>query len=175
MNTLGRSIRSVGPADLPMLAALHRAAFRTEAWDEHALADILAMPAAGGLLVANDGLLGPTAPQSPPPETLGFLLFTIVAEDAELLTLAVLPEARRRGVGGALVQEFLALAAAAGARQALLEVAIDNPVAQRLYGRLGFMYEATRNNYYRRPGSKHVSAHLLRLPLLPKRDNHRQV
>jgi ribosomal-protein-alanine N-acetyltransferase len=150
----GIRIRPLGPLDLPFAVQIHRDAFGVEAWDASAIADILAMPGAAGR-IAVDGLLGDHRP-------LGFSLLLLVANDAELLTVAVAPPARRRRVGTALIEDFLDIGTDAGAANAFLEVAEDNIPAQRLYGRLGFRQEGVRRDYYRRPGNKRVAAHLLR-------------
>ncbi|KAB2883119.1 MAG: GNAT family N-acetyltransferase, partial [Albidovulum sp.] len=68
----------------------------------------------------------------------GFLIGRALAGEAELLTLAVAPDARRRGTGTALVAAFLDRAVAAGAERAFLEVSADNAAARVLYARAGF-------------------------------------
>jgi ribosomal-protein-alanine N-acetyltransferase len=146
-----------GLAELRVAALIHKEAFDFDAWDEKALADLLAMPGAVGRM-AVDRAAGP-------PEPLGFTLLLFVAEDAELLTVGVRPAARRRGVATRLMQDFFEVAGERRATNAFLEVAADNVPAQRLYTRLGFLVEGTRRDYYKRPGNKRVSAHLLRRPI----------
>jgi ribosomal-protein-alanine N-acetyltransferase len=150
----GIRIRPMGPLDLPTASQIHRDAFGLEAWDARAIADIMAMPGAAGR-IAVDSTLGDHRP-------LGFSLLLLVANDAELLTVAVSLAARRHRVGLALVEDFLDIGTEAGAVNAFLEVAEDNFPAQRLYARLGFRQEGVRRDYYRRPGNRRVAAHLLR-------------
>ena len=78
----------------------------------------------------------------------GFLLGRVVADEAELLTLAVAPEARRRGVGRALLAEFAHTSHARGAREAFLEVASDNAPAIALYASADWQRAGTRRGYY---------------------------
>ncbi|WP_295043755.1 ribosomal protein S18-alanine N-acetyltransferase [uncultured Paracoccus sp.] len=78
----------------------------------------------------------------------GFLLGRTVADQAELLTLAVAPDARRQGVAGDLVAEFAAASRARGAAQAFLEVAADNAPAQALYHAAGWHDAGRRRRYY---------------------------
>jgi len=114
-------------ADAPALAALHAGCFvGREAWGAEAMALMLRMP--GGF-----GLWRPGA---------GFVLVRAIAGEAEILTLAVLPEARRQGLGQGL------MAAARGAAAMLLEVATDNAPAQALYASLGFAKVGRRRRYY---------------------------
>lgn len=82
-------------------------------------------------------------------EPAGFLLGRVVAGEAELLTLAVAPEARRQGTGARLVQEFLQESARRGAESAFLEVAAPNAAARALYAAAGFAETGRRRNYYR--------------------------
>jgi ribosomal-protein-alanine N-acetyltransferase len=78
----------------------------------------------------------------------GFVLVRAIAGEAEILTLAVLPEARRQGLGQGLMAAALARAAARGAAAMLLEVATDNAPAQALYASLGFAKVGRRRRYY---------------------------
>ena len=68
----------------------------------------------------------------------GFILIRGVADEAEILTLAVRPSARRQGLGARLVGEGGAVAATRGATRLFLEVADDNAAALALYARAGF-------------------------------------
>jgi ribosomal-protein-alanine N-acetyltransferase len=155
--TIPCRIRSLGPFDLDVAVAIHGECFGVEAWDRKAIEDVLAMPTAVGRL-AVDRVAGDLRP-------LGLALMSIVAGEAELLTIGVGRFSRRRGVGAALVEDFIAVAAARGATNAFLEVAEDNETAFRLYCRLGFNLEGWRHDYYRRPGNRRVAARLLRRPI----------
>jgi [ribosomal protein S18]-alanine N-acetyltransferase len=72
-------------------------------------------------------------------------------DEAEILTLAVLPPARRRGVAARLVRACLAEAAGDGAVRVHLEVAGSNPAARALYLAAGFVETGRRPGYYRGP------------------------
>jgi ribosomal-protein-alanine N-acetyltransferase len=95
----------------------------------------------------------------------GFALGRVAGPEAELLTLAVHPAARRRGVARRLVADFEAAAAARGAREVFLEVAVTNQPACRLYDGLGYRTAGRRPGYYARPGGPAVDALVLRKPL----------
>lgn len=69
-------------------------------------------------------------------------------ESWEIASIAVQPEYRRRGIGTALLTEALQLFRSRGARQASLEVKIDNKDAQRLYERFGFSVKERLHGYY---------------------------
>ncbi len=78
----------------------------------------------------------------------GFLLGRVIVDEAELLTLAVDPDARRQGVARDLVAEFAATSRARGAASAFLEVAADNTPAQALYHAAGWREAGRRRRYY---------------------------
>lgn len=91
----------------------------------------------------------------------GFALGRVVAGEAELLTLAVAPEARRRGTGTALLDAFQARALALGARTAHLEVAASNTAARALYLAAGWTETGRRPRYFRCPDGTREDALIL--------------
>ena len=85
----------------------------------------------------------------------GFSLLRTVADEAELLLLAVAPKARRRGVGGSLLDHFIAHGREKGVRRLHLEVRDGNP-AVAMYRAFGFNTEGRRPKYYSgQDGSQH--------------------
>jgi len=132
-------------ADPAPLAALHAACF-AQAWDAKAIAELLATP--GAFAIHNQD---------------GFVLARTAAGEAEILTLAVAPHARGRGLGRALLDRAIAQAETQGAQALFLEVGADNPHALALYGALGFAKVGLRKRYY---GAG--DALVLRLSLPPK-------
>lgn len=85
----------------------------------------------------------------------------VIADEAELLTLAVAPPARRQGLGRGLLAHFLDEARRRGATRAFLEVAADNGPACALYQAGGFAEDGRRRGYYRGPDGVVVDALLL--------------
>ena len=107
-----------------------------EAWTRSQCAGIL--PLSGVvLMLARDGR----------GEVHGFSLLRTVADEAELLLLAVAPKAQRRGVGAALLDHFVEHAKRAGVRRVHLEVRDGNP-AVAMYQAFGFKAEGRRSKYY---------------------------
>ncbi|MFM2389011.1 MAG: hypothetical protein RLZZ437_566 [Pseudomonadota bacterium] len=86
------------------------------------------------------------------------LVGRVVAGEAELLTLAVAPQNRRRGLGARLVGRFIYQARLRAATQAFLEVAADNAPAIALYTAAGFSHAGLRKAYYCAPGLMPVDA-----------------
>ena len=81
-------------------------------------------------------------------ESDGFLIGRAVADEAEILTLAVDPALRRHGHATKLVQAFLAEAQRRGAVSVFLEVAATNIAAISLYLQAGFAKVGQRRGYY---------------------------
>jgi ribosomal-protein-alanine N-acetyltransferase len=136
----GVVIGPVGAAAAPMLAVLHAASFEDgQAWGPDAIALMLALPGAFALCAEAEADAGGLQ---------GFVMARVAADEAEILTLAVPPPARRRGLGLALMRAALAEAAARGARAMFLEVAAGNEAARALYGALGFAEVGRRRRYY---------------------------
>jgi ribosomal-protein-alanine N-acetyltransferase len=88
----------------------------------------------------------------------GFALGRVMADEAELLTIAVDPAQRRRGVGQRLLLRFHDLARMRGGATAFLEVAAVNTAAIALYGAAGYQVTGRRRDYYRRDGQSAVDA-----------------
>lgn len=82
-------------------------------------------------------------------ESAGFAMGRVAVDEAELLTLAVDPAARRLGTGKRLVAGFLEAARLRAAARAFLEVAADNAPAIALYLQAGFAPCGRRRGYYR--------------------------
>ncbi|HLZ82965.1 MAG TPA: GNAT family N-acetyltransferase [Caulobacteraceae bacterium] len=145
------AVEAAGADAAPTLAALHETAF-DEPWSA---ADIAALLHSPGVFAFRAGLDG---------ETAGFILCRLAADEAEVLTLAVAPAMRRRGVAGALLDQAMAAALAGGARAMFLEVATDNPGAEALYRGRGFGEVGRRPGYFSRAGGA-VAALIMRLDL----------
>ena len=108
-----------------------------EAWTRSQLGGILPM-AGVSLVLARDADRG---------EAIGFSLFRTVADEAELLLIAVAPEQQKRGVGRMLLDDFLERVRNDGVSRVHLEVR-DGNSAVSLYREAGFSPVGRRRNYY---------------------------
>jgi [ribosomal protein S18]-alanine N-acetyltransferase len=84
-------------------------------------------------------------------EVTGFLLGREVADEAEVLNLAVIPKYRRQGHGGALVEAALKGMRSRGVKNVYLEVRESNTGAITFYEKYGFAKTGRRKGYYRDP------------------------
>lgn len=135
--------------DLPIVDRLMQAAFDArygEAWTAGQCLGVMAMPGVWLTLAFVDE------------KPAGFALTRAVADEAELLLLAIDPKKRRAGIGSALLRSVLADAAARGVVRLHLEVRADNP-AVVFYTRHGFGKVGERRDYYRGTDGVRRDAH----------------
>jgi ribosomal-protein-alanine N-acetyltransferase len=132
-------IEAAGAEAAELLGALHARAF-DKPWSAAEIAKLMENPAVFAL-VSRDA------------QPHGFVMAWAAAGDSELLTVAVVPKARRRGVGAALVTAAGLVASARGAAAMHLEVAEDNIAARALYAKLGYEDAGRRHAYYAGEGS----------------------
>jgi len=130
-----------------LLAELHRLAFADgQEWSSDAFLEMLKAPGTAALIAG----MGE--------RPLGMVVFREVMDEAEIITIGVLPQWRGRGVGKRLLAAALAGMAMNGARRVFLEVAEDNAAAIALYESAGFVFIGRRKGYYARSGGKAVDA-----------------
>ena len=139
--------------DLDEVMRIMTAAFQScfgEAWTRSQCAGILPMHGVSLTLAEQAG------------KPVGFSLVRAVADEAELLLLAVEPAEQRRGIGQALLDNFIASSLAGGAHRLHLEVRDGNPAVE-LYRASGFATAGRRRNYYHGPGGETYDAVTLML------------
>lgn len=120
------------------LMPYERAMFGTEAWTAGGYRSELADTLRRHYLIA----------QGEQGELLGWAGVMVIADSAEILTVGVVPSARRRGIARQLLEGLLAEVCRRGAVEAFLEVRVDNEAAQSLYTREGFAKVGLRPGYY---------------------------
>ena len=125
-------------AHLDAVMAHEREMFGAESWSRSSYRDELADTTYRYYVAAED----------PDGALLGWAGVLVVREDAQILTIGVVPSARRRGIGQALLDELLAEAKRRGATAVFLEVRLENEAAQALYRRNGFTDLRVRRGYY---------------------------
>ena len=148
---------TAGPVSVVAMTAEHidalmpheRAMFGTEAWTESGYRTELADTDRRHYLVAEGDTptVGPGA-SAGRAELLGWAGVMVIADSAEILTVGVIPAARRRGIARLLLDGLLTEARRRGAVEAFLEVRVDNEVAQTLYAGEGFAQVGLRRGYY---------------------------
>ena len=101
----------------------------------------------------------------------GMAICRSLGAKTEILTLCVVPDCRRSGMGVRLVRECSLMADHAGGGQLFLEVAADNVAALALYKAHGFRQVGRRASYYEQPNNEGVTrdALIMRLDLRRQR------
>jgi ribosomal-protein-alanine N-acetyltransferase len=132
-------------------AAIHAACFAFP-WPQDDIEALLAAPSTIG-----DGALGSKAN-----DLQGFILSRRAADEAEVLTIAVLPRKRGQGIASRLLEANLSVLAAKGVKSLFLEVEAENQAALALYERFDFETVGERKSYYRKAGGETALAYIMR-------------
>lgn len=143
-------IRPAIQFEIEVLAVLQQACFPDDHWSAEFIGSLIGQPGTFAFLAVHGD-----------DDPLGFALARVVAEDAEILTIGVRPDARRSGLGRRLVDEAVDRATRLGATALFLEVAEDNAAARALYAAADFAPVGRRPGYYKRPDGR-VAALVLR-------------
>lgn len=134
---IGWRVRLAGPGDVPAVTSLESEVFEAEAWSAGTVEAELLRPDRVALVVTGADAI------------LGYLVFMVVGEVADLNRIAVVSGSRRLGVAAALLEAGLEQLPARDVATVLLEVSETNEAAIRLYARAGFTEIARRRRYYR--------------------------
>lgn len=155
-----RELWSGGPAvvepaslrDAPALAQIHGASFH-RGWGE---SEFESMLAERNTLVHRLRMGR---------KIVGFAVSRMAADEAEILSIAVVESHRGRGLSHTLLLTHLGHLAGRGVRTVFLEVEENNQPARRLYQRTGFTVVGRRERYYRQSGGEPLNALLMRRDL----------
>ena len=146
------ALSEAGPRDSAAIAALHGQSFR-RGWNEQEVE---------GLLIDRHVIAHRATAAG---KLAGFIMSRQVADEAEILSVAVAGRQQGRGLARKLLDLHLRRLAGLGARTVFLEVDEQNKPAIRLYDRAGFHEISRRPNYYPGPGGKAAAALVLRRDL----------
>ncbi len=151
LDPAGVVLHEVRWTDLAAVSALEAVLFPDDAWSAATWwSELAARPRREYVLARLDD------------EVVGYGGVDHGGDVADVMTVAVAPAARGRGLGRTLLAELERRASAAGAHHVMLEVRADNAPARALYAAAGFDLVSTRRGYYQ-PGS--VDALVLRKTL----------
>lgn len=134
------TLRDVHWTDIEQLAQLERELFAVDAWSQQTWWAELAGRPRRDYVAEVEGA-----------EVLGYAGLDHGGDVADVMTIAVAPSARGRGLGRRLLDELETRARAGRAASVMLEVRADNAAAIGLYDRAGYTVVSTRRRYYQ-PG-----------------------
>lgn len=135
------AFRRMQPRDLPEVMEIERLSF-SNPWHETTFQGELQNAPISFPVVAervSDG------------RVLGYIIYWKIRDDVQINNIAIHPDARRLGVGEALLRHALDHVRAEGASFVSLEVRVTNAAARRLYEKLGFEVFGVRKDYYAHP------------------------
>jgi [ribosomal protein S18]-alanine N-acetyltransferase len=138
-DALHAKIRSAQQPDLPALLEILAQSPEAANWSAAGLQSVFEQNVRH-FLVAAEGA-----------EVVGFVAGRVLADEAEILNLAVAATHRREGLGRALVRSLLFTFAAEGVASVFLEVRESNHAAIAFYERMGFEPAGSRPGYYSNP------------------------
>lgn len=124
--------------EIPSVARLEQEIF-TDAWSAKGIEETLDS-SQGEILVAR--WRG---------HVIGYGILYCVAEEGELVRIAVAEEARANGVGHRLLEAIFQTCRQQGAERIFLEVRESNEIARRFYERHGFSVDGRRRRFYQNP------------------------
>lgn len=133
------AIRTLRPEDAGAVAEILRKSPEAVFWSEASLREVLRWPGILGLASEVNG------------EVVGFLIARQVKEEGEVLNLAVAPEKRGKGEGGALLAAAVAELRKRGVTRVFLEVRESNATGIAFYHQHSFSPAGRREGYYREP------------------------
>ena len=149
LNVASVVIRPAGEADLDGILRIERDSF-ADPWNRESFESSLALDRMR-FLVAEDGGAGSGKEEGRDETILGYVVALLLLDEAEIADLAVAPGARRRGLGGLLLDRVAADVAYAGVRSLYLEVRESNSAARALYQSRSFLPVGRRRGYYQHP------------------------
>ena len=132
------NITRLNEGHVAQVAALEKLCF-SDPWSETSVASELDNPLSLWLIAEEEGTV------------LGYVGSQTVLGEADMMNLAVAPEARRQGTGRALVLALVDALTEKGSHSLMLEVRVSNTPAQKLYESLGFSQVGRRPKYYVNP------------------------
>ena len=128
-------VRSATAADVPALCAIERTVF-ADPWSTSAFRELLG---AYSLVAVENG------------NVAGYVFARVIADEAEVLNLAVRKDVQRTGIGRYLIDAVFEAFRKRGVKDVYLEVRVSNEVGQAFYERLGFRQVGRRRSYYDKP------------------------
>ena len=91
----------------------------------------------------------------------GFCIFSYIKEEAEIITMSVLPKYQNKGIGFLILKELEEFLLKTNCKKIFLEVATNNLNAIHLYRKAGFKKCGIRKNYFIISKDKKVNALLM--------------
>ena len=130
--------REMNALDIPVLVGMEKAIYPESPWSAAQFREELAgAPRTRKYIIAVDGS-----------QIVGYAGIALAGDVADIHTLTVVPEYRRRGIASAMLRELEWWAHKKGVSALMLEMREGNAEAQPLYEKYGYSVISRRDNYY---------------------------
>lgn len=128
-------IREMQAADVPQIVAIESASF-SDPWTEEMFLDGFKIPFCYSFVYEIEG------------EVVGYIIGSLLFDEAEVFNVATKPSLRGKGIGKALMDAFEKEMVALEGKKCFLEVRVSNMPARSLYEKRGYRQIAVRKKYY---------------------------
>jgi ribosomal-protein-alanine N-acetyltransferase len=132
-------IRPFRPPDAEAILGILRDSTEATQWPAESYAKLAASPS--GIVLVSEANA----------RVIGFVAAHRVADEGEILNIAVHPDFRRQGVASALLIAVLQTLRSSAVTRIFLELRVSNIAARALYEHYGFVHSGLRKAYYRDP------------------------
>jgi ribosomal-protein-alanine N-acetyltransferase len=144
-------LREASKTDADTLSAIHKECFPTY-WNIDAFNDFFAVAGTRAWIMEA-------------PEPIAMVVHRVQYEQADIMTIAVLPHWRRKGIARSLLTLAMEKSSQMGAKRMFLDVEDGNVAAMALYEGYGFTVLNRRKNYYRQKDGSHTDALVMKCKL----------
>lgn len=144
--------RRVGEESAELLTRIHEECF-PRYWNRDSFTNFFTVKNTFAVLVENAG------------ELAGMMVYRVVEEQADIITLATRPAFQRQGIAHKLLADALTHCKELGAEAMFLEVEEGNHAAIALYERAGFAHQGRRKLYYQQLNGTYTDALVMRKKL----------
>ena len=146
-----KDLYTLEPLHAKDLALLHQKCFDTAAWQQTEFKKLLELSQILGFgVLAKD-------------EFISFILYQVVLNEAEILTICTNPEFQQQGAAKRLLNQSMEFLSTIAVNTIFLEVSETNLPALKLYSSLGFKKISIRKNYYKQADVKRLDAWVLKI------------
>jgi ribosomal-protein-alanine N-acetyltransferase len=150
MTNSSLALRRGSASDIDAVLRIERASF-ADPWSRASFEAALDLDRMCFLVADEAGDDGAAEAMEASSHVIGYVIALLLVDEAEIANIAVVPEVRGRGIGGRLLDQVSADAAAVGVRSLYLEVRESNTAARALYDSRSFTHVGRRRGYYRHP------------------------
>ena len=152
------TLRAATKSDAQTLSAIHEKSFPTY-WNHEEFNNFFDVAGTHAFIAKVSATPSLTLPPLGGGESeAGMIVYRAQFEQADIITLAVLPACRRRGIANTLVKKALSHLSELGAKGIFLDVEDGNAAALRLYESFGFAVQRRRKLYYRQKDGTYTDA-----------------